>query len=646
MTIIDSLAVALSGRRLLIVLDNCEHVLDAAASVVEAILARTTTVSIITTSREALGVSGEYVWPVAPLEVDTGTASPAVALFVERATAVTPGFSLDEPGTVDAVTEICRRLDGIALAIELAAARMVSMSAPEVRDRLTDRFRLLSGGRRGIQRHQTLRQAVQWSYDLLTPDERAVLECCSVFADGFDLDAVSTVYGSDDVYLMLDHIESLVRKSLILAEHHGGHTTRYRVLETIRQFGEERLAAAGALVDVRDRHARFFSERTMHHWETWDGPGQRAALDWADTEFANLRTAFRWATERADLATATAIAAHAAIMVWPIQRFEPVSWALEILDRAAEADVPHLPRLYVAASLCLYLGQPDLGVAYAQTATALATDVRYDPFENGWSEMLEALAHLFGGRIERRVEISSELATRSGFARVVGLCGLTWALPAAGRAEDAMAIADDALGAAREYGSPFWIGWALGGYGRAFAEREPVRALAALREGLVYARENRLGFWEANLAQDAARLEASHGELDDALGLFTTSIDSFHRAGNIVFLAAALASLAVFFDRFGQAEAAATVYGASTRQASIGLVPNLGDGVAHLRSVLDETRFEELVAVGAALETAEAVRFARQQIERIGRELAPERGAIPTRREQEQRPTPSDCAGT
>jgi hypothetical protein len=209
-----------------------------------------------------------------------------------------------------------------------------------------------------------------------------------------------------------------------------------------------------------------------------------------------------------------------------------------------------------------------------------------------------------------------------------------------------MAIADDALGAAREYGSPFWIGWALGGYGRAFAEREPVRALAALREGLVYARENRLGFWEANLAQDAARLEASHGELDDALGLFTTSIDSFHRAGNIVFLAAALASLAVFFDRFGQAEAAATVYGASTRQASIGLVPNLGDGVAHLRSVLDETRFEELVAVGAALETAEAVRFARQQIERIGRELAPERGAIPTRREQEQRPTPSDCAGT
>ena len=177
MTVTESLALALSGRRLLIVFDNCEHVLDAAAGVVEAILASTTTVSIIATSREALGVGGEHTWPVPPLDIDAGVTSPAFSLFVERAHAVAPGFSLDEAGTVDAVTEICRRLDGIALAIELAAARMVSMSPPEVRDRLDDRFRLLSGGRRGLPRHQTLRQAVQWSYDLLSDEERAVLQC-------------------------------------------------------------------------------------------------------------------------------------------------------------------------------------------------------------------------------------------------------------------------------------------------------------------------------------------------------------------------------------------------------------------------------------------------------------------------------------
>ena len=244
MSVIDSLALALSGRRLLIVFDNCEHVIDAAARVVDAILAHTTTVSIITTSREPLGISGEHTWPVPPLDVDEGVTSPAVSLFVERATAATPDFSLDGPGTVEAVTEICQRLDGIALAIELAAARMVSMSAEEVRDRLGDRFRLLAGGRRGLERHQTLRQAVSWSYDLLTDDERSVLECCSVFADGFDLEAISVAYGSDDEFLMLDLVEGLVRKSLLLAKRHGGRT-RYRALETIRQFGEERLVASG-----------------------------------------------------------------------------------------------------------------------------------------------------------------------------------------------------------------------------------------------------------------------------------------------------------------------------------------------------------------------------------------------------------------
>ena len=145
MTVTESLAVALSGRRLLIVLDNCEHVLDAAAELVETILMRTATVNIIATSREALRVGAENSWPVPSLDVRAGVASAAVSLFVERARAARQDFTLDEVDEVDAVTEICRRLDGIALAIELAAARMVSMSPQEVRDRLDDRFRLLSG---------------------------------------------------------------------------------------------------------------------------------------------------------------------------------------------------------------------------------------------------------------------------------------------------------------------------------------------------------------------------------------------------------------------------------------------------------------------------------------------------------------------
>ncbi len=616
MTVLDSLALALSGRRLLIVLDNCEHVIDAAARVVEAVLARTSTVNVVATSREPLGVAGEHTWPVPPLDVGTGAGSPAVSLFVERAKAATPDFSFDHPGTIEAVMEICRRLDGIALAIELAAARMVSLSAEEVRDRLGERFRLLSGGRRGPERHQTLWQAIAWSYDLLSDDERSVLTRCSVFADGFDLRGLAAVHGVDDEFEVLDLVEALVRRSLVVVERQAGHT-RYRVLETIRQFGEEQLVASGRMEATRDAHARWFREQVVRRWAAWDGPGQRAELDWLDVEFANLRSAFRWSADRGDIAGATTVAAHVAVMIWPLQRFEPVGWSLEILDRAVTARVVHLPRLYVAASLCLYLGEPDRALGYARAATALRDDERLDPFEDGWSEMLESLAHLFGGRIERRVEVSADLARRTGFARVVGLCGLTWALPAVGRADEAMAIADETVDAARQFGNPFWIGWALGGYGRAFAEREPLRALDALREGLAYARDHRLGFWQANLAQDAARLEASHGELDDALDLFSASIDSFHRAGNVVFLAATLASLAVFFDRVEQHEIAAVVYGASSRQASIGLVPNLGDAVAHLRSVLGEHDFARLTAEGMAFEIADAVRYAQAHIRRI-----------------------------
>jgi hypothetical protein len=166
-SVTDSIAEAFSGRRLLIVLDNCEHVLDAAAGLIETILARTSTVTVLATSREGLRVGADQLWPVRSLAVDGGVPSEAVELFLERARAVNPGFSLDDEANAEAVTVICRRLDGIALAIKLAAARMVSMTPQDVRDRLDDRFRLLAGGRRGVERHQTLRHAVTWSYDLL-----------------------------------------------------------------------------------------------------------------------------------------------------------------------------------------------------------------------------------------------------------------------------------------------------------------------------------------------------------------------------------------------------------------------------------------------------------------------------------------------
>ena len=226
--------------------------------------------------------------------------------------AVAPRFSMATPDEAGAVVEICRRLDGIPLAIELAASRMASMTASEVRDRLDQRFRLLVGSRRGLERHHTLRHAVAWSYDLLDDAEKTLLERCSVFAGGFDLQSACAVAGSDGVddYAILDLLDALVRKSLLVADRSSGRT-RFSMLETIRQFAEEQLVARGEATEVRTAHARYFAGREADIMALWDSPRQREAYDWFAAELANLRTAFRWAADHGDLDVAATIATYA-----------------------------------------------------------------------------------------------------------------------------------------------------------------------------------------------------------------------------------------------------------------------------------------------------------------------------------------------
>jgi predicted ATPase len=585
-TVAEAVARTLSGRQLLVV-DNCEHVLEAAAELVEAILAHATSVTVMATSREGLRVGSEHLWPVPSLGVDaTGPGSAGVELFMQRAQAVVPGFALDAEDDLAAVSDICRRLDGIALAIELAAARMVSMSAQDVRDRLGDRFRLLSGSRRGLERHQTLRHAVQWSYELLGDDERAVLTRGAVFAGGFDLAAALAVCGDGlDEYALLDVLDSLVRKSLVTVERAGRHA-RYGMLETIRQFAEDQLAATADSTGLRDRHARYFAAQALAYWDIWDGPRQRIALDWVEVEFANLRAGFRWATDQTDLTTAAAIAAHTTTIAWVAQRYEPAGWAEEILMAATSADLSRLPRVYAAASFCMFTGRPETALGYAQTAAALAAEPGYDPFDMGLFGTWEAGIYIVAGQLDRALDLFAALAAQPGRVHLPGLCGLLTFLPAAERVEEAVAIAEETVTAARADPNPYFVAFALYGYGRAFAQTDPSRALRALREGLAYAREQRLLFWEATIAQEAAGLEAVHGQLDMALSMFDTAIDSFHRAGNVALLAETLAKLAMSFDRIERPEIAATIYGASANYAGIHAVINLASAVTHLRALI------------------------------------------------------------
>ena len=242
LSLADSVAAALEGRSRLLVFDNCEHVLDAAADMIEAILTASATVTVLATSREGLRVADEQLWPVPALDVRSGVDSSAATLFIERAHAVAPGISLAMADDAEAVVEICRRLDGIPLAIELAASRMQSMTVTELRDRLDDRFRLLVGSRRGLERHQTLRHAVQWSYDLLDDAEKSLLARCSVFAGGFDL-AVRAHWPAP----------ATSSPRWILIEAILTHSATVRILATSRRrlAGGRRTAVAGTVTGRR-----------------------------------------------------------------------------------------------------------------------------------------------------------------------------------------------------------------------------------------------------------------------------------------------------------------------------------------------------------------------------------------------------------
>ncbi|MGZ4763270.1 MAG: ATP-binding protein, partial [Ilumatobacteraceae bacterium] len=269
-TLAESVAAGLEGRTRLLVFDNCEHVLDAAADLVDVVLEQSPTVKVLATSREGLGAADEQVWRVRSLDIST-----AADLFVERARRVAQSFTEDEAATIE---DICRRLDGIPLAVELAASRMASMTAAEVRDRLDQRFRLLVGSRRGLERHQTLRHAVQWSYDLLAEEERVLLERCSVFAGGFDLESACAIAVLADDFTAIDLLDALVRKSLLVADRSSGGT-RFSMLETIRQFAEEQLAARGEANDCarRMRSISLVGKPTCSRYGTVPDSGRRTS---------------------------------------------------------------------------------------------------------------------------------------------------------------------------------------------------------------------------------------------------------------------------------------------------------------------------------------------------------------------------------
>jgi len=375
----DTLTRYVADRQMLVVLDNCEHLLDASAAVVNTLLGAAVGLTLLATSREPIGVAGEISWRVPSLSL----ANEAIELFTDRARRARPDFTLSADNAAT-VGEICARLDGLPLAIELAAARVRALSLAEILDSLHDRFRLLTGGARtAVRRQQTLRASVDWSHALLTEPERVLFRRLAVFLGGFDLDAAQAVAGGGDVqrYQVLDQLTLLVDKSLVVADDSRGRT-RYRLLETVRQYALEKLGESGEADAVRARHRDHYTAMAA----LLDAPAGRdyeQCLEQANIEIDNLRAAFGWSLENSDIELALTLASSLQPLWVTRGRIrEGLAWfdaALADLDAQHPRVAPAVRARALAdrATLAIWLGAAD-SLDQAQQALAIARGIE-DP---------------------------------------------------------------------------------------------------------------------------------------------------------------------------------------------------------------------------------------------------------------------------
>jgi predicted ATPase/class 3 adenylate cyclase len=386
---IDVVTETLKPKRCLLVLDNCEHLQDAVASLCDALLRRCPQVRIIATSREALTVAGEVTYRVPPLALPPGDVSlsperaaqfPAVQLFAERAAHHKPGFRATDQN-VNAIVQICRRLDGIPLAIELAAARVKVLSVEQIAARLDDRFRLLTAGfRTGLPHHQTLRAAMDWGHELLADDERALFRRLAVFSGGWTLEAAEKVCAGDrlDEGNVLDLLSRLVDKSLILVEDAPDGDVRYRFLETIRLYALERLVESGETETVRWRHQAVFGDLAEQAEMYLHGPEQKTWLNRLDTEHDNLRSALSWTMTAPDGAEAALRMAGSLSRFWEVRSYwtEARRWLHDALERGKDASPEaRVKAMNGAAMLALLLHDYREAGALAQKSLELAHQI-------------------------------------------------------------------------------------------------------------------------------------------------------------------------------------------------------------------------------------------------------------------------------
>jgi predicted ATPase len=611
---IAALADALGDRRLLLLLDNCEHVIDAVAALARELVTAAPGVRILATSRETLDVPGEQAWPVPVLEVPRPGATavealstPAVQLLRERARAAMGGVELDDED-IEAIADLCRRLDGIPLALELAAVRLYAMTPREVVDRLDRRFQLLGRRRDQSGRHETLRNTIDWSHELLDLDEKTLFRRLSVFSGGFGVASAEAVVagGIVDELDVANVLGRLVRKSMVVVER-TGQRSRFRLLETLRDYATERLEEADERDVFRDAHCDHFVRLVESRAVDVRGPGQADAYAELLRELDNVRAAL-------DRTVEAGRGEQALRLVRILRTFWAELMPGEGLQRAraAVAIARDAPATLLAGGLADvswigYVGSNDDAAAPAHESldVSRAAGVPADPE----AHFTLALVSLFerdldgavrefdeGARIAREIDDPYELS-----AALVG-CSLVRSM--LGDQERALAQAEEALVIGRELGYDTQIAAALAALGFAHGVTDPVRAVDLLEASFAIKDDTT---YSAIAMVVAGHLHVVLGHVEEALGHFARSLRFYVELGDDFLVPTNLEGIAGALCLAGRAEAAGRVLGtADMAREKLGL-PGLEIELA-LRAVVESLAAQ---ALGDRLESLRIV--GRQQ---------------------------------
>jgi len=634
-SLMDTLSDTLQTRKLLLVLDNCEHLIAACAHLVETLLHSCADLLILATSREAFNIPGETIWLVPSLGVPDAYHLPpieglvkyeSVQLFIERATSVLPAFRLTQENA-QALVQVCHRLDGLPLAIELAAARVKVLSVEQIATRLDHSYRLLAGGSRtALPRQQTLQATIEWSYHLLPEKERILFRRLSVFLGSFALEAAEAVctgngLEQDEVFDLLSH---LVDKSLVAVTQRSGEA-RYRLLETIRQYAQEKLPEFGEAAHMRRTHRDWYAHLAGQAKAETLEARQGSWFERLEAEHENLRVALGWSLDQQEAETAARIGAGI-FRFWLLRGYisEGRLWMERALSGFSEQNAVRAQALNVAVVLTIQQDDYTRAKMLAEESLELCRELG-DRRETGYAlNTLGWLAHTEGNYagavtfLEESLALFRELGQKHDIALVLSSLGLT--VLYLGEDERAAALCEESLALSRERGDPSSIASVLTNLGMITLARGDVEQAKELCEESLARRKTLVDKGGcAHTLTILGRIALIQGDAERATACYQESLTLRLETGEKEGIATALEGLAAVTGMQGQPVRAVRLSGAASSLRTLLGAPltpidrsSYEQTVAAVRALLDEPTFTAAWTEGQAMPLEEAIAEAAQ----------------------------------